>query len=878
MIVGNDVTTDSRVQKTALALADAGCQVTVIGYAPEGRPVEAVLGPVRVIRVPVPYLLRDARRERRGRRRSWSPRVGYPSREAERAARLALLARQREVQTSLGKAAALRTSGRAADAVSAAAIVAVSRGRQVIYRGRRELIRGRSAVQRRYVDRSRRYAWKAFDKAVSTSPVRANWRKISPEILDFDFAFGPVLDELAPDVIHAHDFHMVGIATNAVGRARLAGRNARWVYDAHEFVHGLPRYGGRTKRVVAAYEDLERDYIREADRVITVSEPIADELHRRYRLRRRPDVVMNIPVIAAPEDGASASLREAVGVAADVPLIVYSGGITPARGVVTIIDAMAELPGVQLAIVAIPATVTPYLQSLLDHAEQIGVSDRVHLAPPVESAQVVGYLATADAGVHPMLRDFEGHDMALPNKLFEYLHAGLPVVVSDCRAMSDFVTRAGMGEVFASGDPSALAVAVRTVLGNRERYVGGQRRDAVLLEYTWDRQAQRLRDVYREMLGESALRPEVEVHPSEGVRLETVSASRARGGAPVLGIGPANMAGQGWAWAKAVERRYPQVETEVVALRRDSLNFPADQLVSAYDFARNNEWQQQWSRRALSRWTHALLEAGRPVLGRLNGPDFEGDVAVLRDAGIAVGLVFHGSEIRNPRRHAQRYPWSPFKDPREELTARLQRQVDELAPKVAAFDGPKFFSTPDLLDDVSDGIWLPVVVDTAVWRPGPEPLQREVPLVVHAPSNQALKGTELIEPVLEKLQADGLIEYRRIESVPRDELPQLISDADVVLDHFGIGNYGVLTCEAMATGRVSISHIHERVRDRVPVPIPTLEATPETLADVLRSVLDDRDAARSLAAAGPDFVRRFHDGRHSAGVLAEFLDLPAETD
>src|SRR5205823_5412132 len=155
--------------------------------------------------------------------------------------------------------------------------------------------------------------------------------------------------------------------------------------------------------------------------------------------------------------------------------------------------------------------------------------------------------------------------------------------------------------------------------------------------------------------------------------------------------------------------------------------------------------------------------------------------------------------------------------PKDKLTAQLQRQVDALAPLVAAFDGPKYVSTPDLLDDVTDATWLPVVVDLDVWTPGDEPLRRDPPGVVHAPANRALKGTELIEPVLTRLEEKGLITYRRIEGLPAAQVPALIRSADVVLDHFGIGNYGVLTCEAMATGRVSISHIDERVRSRVPV-------------------------------------------------------------
>lgn len=339
-----------------------------------------------------------------------------------------------------------------------------------------------------------------------------------------------------------------------------------------------------------------------------------------------------------------------------------------------------------------------------------------------------------------------------------------------------------------------------------------------------------------------------------------------------LGIGPANMAGQAWAWAKSVERRYPDVATEVFAVQRGALGFDADVSLSPATFARDTAWQLRWAAHIRASYTHLLIEAGQPVLGTLNGYDFRGDVEALRDSGVRIGLIFHGSDIRSPRRHAELYPYSPFRDASDELTATLQRNVDAVAPAVAAFAGPLFVSTPDLLDDLPSAQWLPVVVDLDVWHDGPPPLVRERPLVVHAPSRRVLKGTELIEPTLRRMEEDGHIAYRRIENVPHASLPALVRDADIVLDHFGIGNYGVLTCEAMASGRVSVSHIHERVRARVADEIPTIEATPDTLQDVLLAILEDRDAARATAEQGPAFVRKWHDGTRSAEILASFLD------
>ena len=99
---------------------------------------------------------------------------------------------------------------------------------------------------------------------------------------------------------------------------------------------------------------------------------------------------------------------------------------------------------------------------------------------------------------------------------------------------------------------------------------------------------------------------------------------------------------------------------------------PADELVPAKTYAKDPAWGEATQSRALTTWTHALLEAGRPIFGLRNGRDFTGDADVLRAVGITVGVVLHGSEIRNPSRHASWTPWSPFRDPAEELTARLQ--------------------------------------------------------------------------------------------------------------------------------------------------------------------------------------------------------------
>ncbi|NHC15463.1 hypothetical protein G9H71_16920, partial [Motilibacter sp. E257] len=88
MLAGNDVATDTRIRKTALSLARLGLDVTVVAYAPDGERSESMLGPVRVVRVPVVWGLRDSVRERRERRRTAPRVVGYATRFEEREARV----------------------------------------------------------------------------------------------------------------------------------------------------------------------------------------------------------------------------------------------------------------------------------------------------------------------------------------------------------------------------------------------------------------------------------------------------------------------------------------------------------------------------------------------------------------------------------------------------------------------------------------------------------------------------------------------------------------------------------------------------------------------------------------------------------------------
>ncbi|MEU9513416.1 glycosyltransferase family 4 protein [Micromonospora sp. NPDC048169] len=468
MLVDNAVDCDSRVQKAARSAADAGWDVTLIGCAHVDAERRWRIGQAEVRVLP----LSSARA---------LPPVTAPAVVSHPGGGVSAVS-----GPGVGSVSA---SGRDAGPRDGSGLRGGSGLRaRLVARGGLPLRAARLA--RRPVEHAQVRYWRARLRDGA-------WRRLEPGLWDYERAAGPVVDELRPDLIHAHDFRMLGVAARAVERARAAGRDTKLVWDAHEWLPGArPRRDNA--RWLPAHLGYVREYVGAADAVVTVSDTLADLLVRDHALPERPTVVLNAPVTATPDEDAP-DLRERCGLPPDTPLLVYSGAMAAQRGVDTVVEALPLLPGVHLAlVVADPAA--PYVRQVVARAARLGVGDRVHVLPYVPHRQLVAFLATADVGLIP-LHHWPNHEIALITKFFEYAHARLPIVVSDVRTMAETVRATGQGEVFRARDAADLARAVRAVLADPARYRAAyEGEDSPLPGWTWEAQAERLDTLYRRLL------------------------------------------------------------------------------------------------------------------------------------------------------------------------------------------------------------------------------------------------------------------------------------------------------------------------------------------------------------------------------------------
>lgn len=149
---------------------------------------------------------------------------------------------------------------------------------------------------------------------------------------------------------------------------------------------------------------------------------------------------------------------------------------------------------------------------------------------------------------------------------------------------------------------------------------------------------------------------------------------------------------------------------------------------------------------------------------------------------------------------------------------------------------------------------------------------REIPLVLHAPSVRDIKGTKFVLAAVERLRAEGIqFEFRLIERMANAELLGLLEQADIVIDQLYSETVATLALESMAAGcAVLARYLPERLR--IDTACPVVNTNFETVTDRLREVIVDRNLRQRLAHAGRPYVERYHSRAVVAKQILQWLD------
>lgn len=251
-----------------------------------------------------------------------------------------------------------------------------------------------------------------------------------------------VLDEWQGEVDVVHAVGLPALPA-AVALARRFG--ARAVYDSIELERD--RNAAYSWSFNYLRLRIERYWIVEADAVVTVSTEIARQLTRDYRIRT-PAVIANV----AGEQESRDSVRSALGLARTTPLVAYAGLGLGDRGLLPATDALKRLPDWRLGIVGVSS------DAAARRAPNLG--DAVAFVPPRPPGETAAFLRDADVAVAALEPVCASYAFALPNKLYQYVAAGLPLVVGRTPALRRVVEGSGLGEAVDEREAPAFAAAI----------------------------------------------------------------------------------------------------------------------------------------------------------------------------------------------------------------------------------------------------------------------------------------------------------------------------------------------------------------------------------------------------------------------------------
>jgi len=231
------------------------------------------------------------------------------------------------------------------------------------------------------------------------------------------------------------------------------------VYDSHEYFTEVPELVNR-KHIQAIWKFIERKLFPKLTDVITVNDSIADLFEKDYGIR--PQVVRNIPRKANKIDRVS---RESLGLPKDKNILILQGsGINVHRGAEELVEAMQFVDDAVLLFVG-GGDVIEVLKEMVNN---LGISQKIIFKPRMPYQKLMEYTAIADLGLTLDKSTNLNYKFSLPNKLFDYIQAGIPVLSSPLPEIEKIILKYEVGDFIIDHNPANIALKINQTLSNQE--------------------------------------------------------------------------------------------------------------------------------------------------------------------------------------------------------------------------------------------------------------------------------------------------------------------------------------------------------------------------------------------------------------------------
>jgi glycosyltransferase involved in cell wall biosynthesis len=288
------------------------------------------------------------------------------------------------------------------------------------------------------------------------------------------------------DLYHACGYRTVGVALDLATAARAQGRAGRVVYDVIDVQLDTQVYNDLPSLVRTIHGIRERRWIRAVDAVVTVNQPIADHLARTWPLADPPTVLLNCQPRWTPPAVRPSHLRDLTGIPPERTVVLFLGKLAEQKGLDEAAEAVLRLPDAAFVLMGFGTLADRSRER--DHDPRF--AGRHFTIPPVHPDAVPEWTASADVSIVAVPANSLNQRLATPNKFWESLTAGTPVVVGkDLEVMVQILAADDLGASADQADPADLARALGSIVNRSaaEREAMRQRCLRVTRErYNWE--------------------------------------------------------------------------------------------------------------------------------------------------------------------------------------------------------------------------------------------------------------------------------------------------------------------------------------------------------------------------------------------------------